>query len=142
MEDRKFDIAIKGEPLSIDSCYDFVLDDQCGGIVLFVGTVRNHNKGKDVTHLNFESYKPMAVRELTKIAEECVTDFRVHKLSIHHREGRVGIREKAVIIAVSTVHRKNAFLACEYVIDQLKERVPIWKKEFLEDGSYWVNARP
>ncbi|MBT8234537.1 MAG: molybdenum cofactor biosynthesis protein MoaE [Saprospiraceae bacterium] len=136
------DIQILGDNLSIDTCYQYVIDETCGGIVLFVGTVRNHNKGKDVTHLDFETYESMAIKELSKIADECVEKFQSKKLSIHHRKGHVGIKDIAVIIAVSSIHRKKAFLACEYVIDQLKERVPIWKKEFLTDGSYWVNARP
>lgn len=139
---ESFDIAISDQKLSIDRCYDSVVHKSCGGIAIFVGTVRNQNKGKSVTHLDFETYKGMAIKELHKIALECKSKFDVTKLSIHHREGHVGIKDIAVIIAVSTIHRKNAFLACEYAIDQLKDRVPIWKKEFLEDGSYWVNARP
>jgi len=138
----KFDIIISNEALSIDACYDFVLDESCGGIVIFVGTVRNHNKGQTVTHLDFETYKPMALKEMTSIAGEALKLFEAKKISIHHREGHVGIKDKAVVIAVSTVHRAKAFEACQYCIDQLKDRVPIWKKEFLEDGSYWVNARP
>ena len=142
MVDSSVDIQVLNQTLSIDSCYAHVLNAKCGGVTLFVGTVRNHNKGKDVKYLDFETYKEMAIKEMTKIANECLTQFDAKKIAIHHREGHVGIKDIAVIIAVSTVHRKNAFLACEYAIDQLKERVPIWKKEFLEDGSYWVNARP
>lgn len=140
--DKFIDIQLSSEKLSIDACYDFVVDDACGGICLFVGTVRNKNKGESVTHLDFESYEPMAIKELKKIAQSCIENFEVSKISIHHRTGYVGITEKAVIIAVSTIHRKKAFEACEHAIDSLKENVPIWKKEFLENGSYWVNARP
>lgn|GEM_PF-75846 len=135
-------IQIKSQKLSVDACYQNVLHESCGGIAVFVGTVRNHNKGEDVTHLDFETYKAMAVKEMSKIAEECQNKFETTKVCIHHREGHVGIKDIAVIIAVSTIHRKSAFLACEYAIDQLKDRVPIWKKEHLENGSYWVNSRP
>ena len=135
-------IQIKSQSLSVDECYQNVLDESCGGIALFVGTVRNHNKGEDVTHLDFETYEAMAVKEMRKIANECQEKFGTTNVCIHHREGHVGIKDIAVIIAVSTIHRKNAFLACEYAIDQLKDRVPIWKKEHLENGSYWVNSRP
>ena len=140
--DSQIDIKISADKLSIDKCYDFVVETACGGICLFVGTVRNKNKGKTVTHLDFESYEAMAIKELRKIAVTCIEKFELSKISIHHRVGHVGITEKAVIIAVSTVHRKKAFEACEFAIDSLKENVPIWKKEFLENGSYWVNSRP
>ena len=128
--------------MSIDACYDFVTDDSCGAITLFVGTIRNHNKGKQVEYIDFESYRPMALKEMSKIALECMDNFAVKKISVHHLEGRANIRSKAVIIAVSTTHRKESFEACAFLIDQLKLKVPIWKKEFLIDGSYWVNSRP
>lgn len=139
---ENINILISPEKLSLDFCYDFVVDSGCGGICLFIGTVRNQNKGETVTHLDFEAYDKMAIKELYKIAHECKTQFNVEKIAIHHRSGTVSLEEMAVIIAVSTVHRKEAFLACEFAINQLKEHVPIWKKEFLENGSYWVNARP
>lgn len=139
---ENIDIQILDTPLSIDKSYDFVVHKGCGGICLFVGTVRNHNKGETVTHLDFESYKPMAIKELSKIAKACSDYHKAERISIHHRVGHVGLKEKAVIIAVSTPHRTAAFEACQYIIDTLKETVPIWKKEHLEDGSFWVNARP
>ncbi len=138
----KLDIRVIDLALSIDACYDFVLDKKCGGIVLFVGTVRNHNKGKDVQYLDFESYAEMAEKEMAHIANTAIKTFHVEKISMHHRTGKVELLEKAVIIAVSSVHRKEAFEACEFCIDRLKESVPIWKKEVLMDGSYWVNAHP
>ena len=128
--------------MSIDEAYQFVLDEGCGGNCLFVGTVRNKNKGKTVTHLDFESYEPMAIKEMDKIADQCIEKFDVSKIAIHHRSGQVGLKDIAVIIAVSSTHRADGFKACAFAIDSLKETVPIWKKEFLEDGSYWVGARP
>ena len=136
------DVRISDQTLSIDTAYDFVLDESCGGNCLFIGTVRNLNKGKTVTHLDFESYEPMALKEMRKIAEQCLDKFDVRKVAIHHRTGHVGLKDIAVIIAISSPHRAEGFEACKYCIDTLKETVPIWKKEFLEDGSYWVGARP
>ena len=142
MDKENINIEIRDCALSLDECYDFIVNETCGGICVFVGTVRNHNKGEDVTHLEFESYAPMAIKEMIKIAYECIKRFGCKKVAIHHRVGAVNIKEKAVIIAVSSTHRKKAFEACEFAIDTLKETVPIWKKEFLTNGSYWVNAHP
>lgn len=113
-----------------------------GAVDFFVGTVRNHNKDKAVTHLEFESYTPMAIKELQKIADEMTQKWEVSAYEVIHRIGKVSIGEVAVVIAVSTVHRKAAFEACEYMIDELKKTVPIWKKEYYEDGAVWVNATP
>ncbi len=139
---QNINIQIVNKPLSIDQCYDFIVDQSCGGICLFIGTVRNHNKGAEVSHLNFESYTSMALKEMELIASECIEKFQAKKVAIHHKEGMANISDIAVIIGVSCIHRKQAFEACEYAIDQLKSRVTIWKKEHLSDGSYWINARP
>lgn len=133
---------LSSAPLSIDAAYTSVQDPSCGGICLFIGTIRNHNKGENVTRLEFSSYDPMALREMKKIGEEAKINHDLKHVAIHHRKGDMDIGDIAVIIAVSSAHRKAAFTGCEWIIDQLKERVPIWKKEFLEDGSYWVGARP
>lgn len=142
MAGKHIDIQVLSTPLSIDACYDFVLNEKCGGIDLFVGTVRRWNKGAEVTHLLFESYVEMAIKEMEKIAITAIEKYGLEKISIHHRTGKVPLEGIAVIIAVSSKHRKAAFEACEFAIDTLKENVPIWKKEFLKDGSYWVNSRP
>lgn len=142
MVDSAIDIQVLSTPLSIDACYNFVLDEKCGGIDLFVGTVRRWNKGKEVTHLHFEAYVEMALKEMKKIALAAIEIYGIEKISIHHRIGQVELEGIAVIIAVSSKHRKSAFEACSYAIDTLKNEVPIWKKEFLIDGSYWVNSRP
>lgn len=136
------DIALLDEPLSIDHCYQFVHNPTCGGICLFVGTIRNHNKGASVTKLEFSSYDGMALKEMQKIADRAIAEHQLQSVALHHRKGALAIGDIAVIIAVSSAHRAAAFAGCEFVIDELKKTVPIWKKEFLEDGSYWVNARP
>ena len=133
---------ITSEKLDLQECYNFVEDDSCGGISAFVGTVRNDTQGKEVTQLDFSTYKPMAIKEMQKIADLILEKFDIKKIAIHHAEGVLRIREIPVIIAVSSKHRKAAFEACEFAIDALKEKVPIWKKEYFTDGEVWVNAHP
>ena len=135
-------IKITSEKLDLQECYRFVEDDSCGGISAFIGNVRNDTQGKEVTQLDFSTYKPMAIKEMQKIADLILEKFDVKKIAIHHAEGILSIREIPVIIAVSSKHRKAAFEACEFAIDTLKERVPIWKKEYFSDGEVWVNAHP
>ena len=118
------------------------MSPDAGGIDIFIGTVRNATKGKTVTRLEFEAYETMALREMQKIAEQALAKWPVKKLLIHHRTGVLQIGEIPVIIAVAAAHRTAAFDACRYVIDTLKETVPIWKKEFFEDGEVWVAAHP
>lgn len=139
---RSKDIRIESGPLSVDDAYQCVLDETCGGNCLFIGTARNHNRGAEVTHLDFETYRSMALREMDTIAERALAEFDIHHMAIHHREGHVGLTDIAVIIAVSAVHRDDAFQACRFGIDELKKRVPIWKKEHLVDGSHWIDDRP
>lgn len=135
-------IKITSDKLSLQECYNFVEDDTCGGITTFIGTVRNDTQGKQVAQLDFSTYKPMAVKEMQKIADLALKKFDIHKIAIHHAQGMLQIGEVPVIIATSSKHRKAAFLACEFAIDTLKETVPIWKKEYFFDGEVWVNAHP
>lgn len=135
-------ILITDKKLNIQNCYDFVQEPSCGGIALFVGTVRDATKNKEVVLLDFETYKPMAVKEIQKIALQAIQKFSINKIAIHHAEGKLKIGEIPVIIAVSAPHRNAAFDACRYAIDTLKETVPIWKKEHFTDGEVWVNAHP
>ena len=137
------DIQILDTPLSLDTCTSFIEDEAAGGHVVFIGTVRNHTKGKKVIKLDFESYKPMAIKEMQKICDKIEEKWpEIMKVSMHHRVGSLDIGEVPVIIAVSAAHRVKAFEACQYAIDTLKETVPIWKKEFFEDGEVWVAAHP
>ncbi|WP_375240487.1 molybdenum cofactor biosynthesis protein MoaE [Polaribacter sp.] len=139
---QRTSIKITSEKLDLNACYTFVEDDSCGGISVFVGTVRNDTEGKEVKKLDFSTYKPMALKEMQKIADLALEKFDVKKVAVHHAEGELQIRDIPVIIAVSSKHRKAAFLACEFIIDTLKETVPIWKKEHFSDGEVWVNAHP
>ena len=139
---QRTSIKITSEKLNLQECYAFVEDDFCGGISAFVGTVRNDTQGKEVTQLDFSTYKPMAIKEMQKIADIALEKFEIKKIAIHHAEGMLQIGDIPVIITASAKHRKAAFLACEFAIDTLKETVPIWKKEYFKDGEVWVNAHP
>jgi molybdopterin synthase catalytic subunit len=135
-------IKITSKKLNLSDCYNFVTDDACGGIAVFVGTVRNSTKQKQVTQLEFSTYKPMAIKEMEKIAQLCFKEFSIQKIAIHHAVGVLNVGDIPVIITASAAHRDAAFKACRFAIDTLKETVPIWKKEFFLDGEIWVNAHP
>lgn len=135
-------IQILSGELRVDEIRRFIQDDVCGGMVLFIGNVRNQTANKKVLHLEFEAYEPMALKELSKIAANIFTMWPAAKVAIHHRIGLLRIGESAVVIGVSCPHRKEAFDACSYAIDELKKTVPIWKKEVFEDGEVWVASHP
>ncbi|MGB3079777.1 MAG: molybdenum cofactor biosynthesis protein MoaE [Saprospiraceae bacterium] len=135
-------IEISENPLDVKTCIDMVLTPETGGINVFVGSVRNITKGKKVVRLEFEAYTSMALKEMKKIAESIEMKWPVLNIVIHHRTGVLSVGEIPVIIAVSAAHRDAAFSACQFAIDQLKEKVPIWKKEIFEDGEEWVSAHP
>lgn len=136
------DIQIKETTLSSDECIQAVADPAAGGTTVFIGTVRDQTKGKKVVRLEFESYIPMAEKEMRKIADYIKEKWGALHVSMHHRVGVLDIGEVPVIIAVATPHRQAAFEACQHAIDTLKETVPIWKKEIFEDGEVWVAAHP
>lgn len=136
------DIKITPEVLDPKICSDFVTHPSAGGIALFIGTVRNSTQNKKVLRLEFEAFESMAIKEMQKIAHQVLEKWDAQRIAIHHRVGVLGIEDIAVVIAVSTPHRKAAFEACEYAVDTLKQTVPIWKKEIFEDGEVWVAAHP
>ena len=118
------------------------MSPESGGIDIFIGTVRNATKGKPVIRLEFEAYEPMAKAEMEKIMKQASEKWPVQKILIHHRVGVLEVGEVPVIIAVSAAHRAAAFDACRFIIDTLKQTVPIWKKEIFNDGEIWVAAHP
>lgn len=134
------DLKISSEPLDIISCIGKVKNLQCGGMDIFIGTIRNKTKEKKVVRLEYEAYEPMALKEMKKIAEYALQLWPVENILIHHRVGVLKTGDIAVIVAVSAPHREAAFDACRYAIDTLKKTVPIWKKEVFEDGEEWVAA--
>jgi molybdopterin synthase catalytic subunit len=113
-----------------------------GGIVTFVGTVRDEARGRRIQHLEYEAYPEMALREMEKIATEAEGRWSGVRIAIAHRTGHLEIGELAVVIAAAAPHRAEAFEACRFAIDTLKQTVPIWKKEIATDGEYWVDERP
>lgn len=133
---------VQDAPLSLQEVVDAVSRVSQGGLVTFTGVVRDHSKGKKVTRLEYEAYAPMAEKKLAEIAAEARTQWPGTEVAVVHRVGVLAPGELAVVIAVSAPHRKEAFRACEHVIDRLKEDVPIWKKEFAEDGEVWVGLGP
>ena len=135
-------IQISVSTLNVSACIDWVMSPQSGGIDVFIGTVRDATKGKAVTRLEFETYQSMAIKEMEKIAQQAFDQWPVQKILIHHRTGVLQIGEIPVVIAVSAAHRDAAFDACRYIIDTLKQTVPIWKKEIFDDGEVWVAAHP
>jgi len=139
---KNISIKVTSNKLNLQECYDFVQDDTCGGIALFVGTVRNSTQNKTVNQLEFTAYEPMAIKEMNKIALKAIDQFEITKITIHHAIGTLQVGDVPVIIAVSSAHRTAAIKACQFAIDTLKETVPIWKKEFFKDGEVWVNAHP
>jgi len=116
-------------------------DPAAGAIVTFAGTTRRDNAGRKVINLEYEAYEPMALSEMRKLAREAGTRWKIVRIAIAHRIGRVDIGETSVAIAVSAAHRGEAFEACRFAIDRLKEIVPIWKKEYFEGGEIWVGCQ-
>ncbi|MEK7747713.1 MAG: molybdenum cofactor biosynthesis protein MoaE [Nitrospirota bacterium] len=113
-----------------------------GGIVTFLGTARDFSKGQIVTALSFEHYPKMAEETLRKIREKALTTFDIAAVTMIHRVGNIQVGENIVLIVVGAEHRKAAFDACSWCIDELKKTVPIWKREETQDGKIWVHDRP
>ncbi|HEV2386903.1 MAG TPA: molybdenum cofactor biosynthesis protein MoaE [Candidatus Acidoferrales bacterium] len=109
-----------------------------GAVVVFEGVARNHSRGRRVVRLEYEGYEPMAGRKMRQLAAELRRRFPVSRVVLVHRLGRIGIGETSILIAVSSAHRQAAFDACRHAIDAFKRTVPIWKKEFFEDGEAWA----
>ncbi|AMM51925.1 molybdenum cofactor biosynthesis protein MoaE [Rufibacter sp. DG15C] len=130
------------DEVEVQEAYQYLQDPGAGGIDLFVGTVRNHAQGKEVVKLVFEAYAPMALKEMQKLAQQAQQQWPITKLVMLHAVGEKMVGEPVVIIGVASAHREAAFTACRFLIDELKKTVPIWKKEYYQDNSIWVNAHP
>ena len=131
-------IEITETDFSVDEVVNRIQTDEMGCIVTFVGIVRNNSNGKPVERIEIQVYEDMAVKQLEVIREEAISRFAIDDVSIVHRYGSLRVSEKIMIIAVGAGHRVEAFDACRYIIDSIKEKVPIWKKEYTPDGEYWV----
>ena len=131
---------ISEEPLDPKPLVEAVRRDESGAVVLFYGVVRNENLGRSVQYLEYDAYQEMALKKMRQIGDEICARFTVTAVGILHRIGRLEIGETSLLVAVSSAHRKEAFEACHYAVDRIKQTVPIWKKEVWEDGSEWIEG--
>jgi molybdopterin synthase catalytic subunit len=134
-------IKIVRGPIDLDEVLDSVKSPEAGAIDVFIGTTRNHSDGRKVLSLEYEAYEPMAVKLMEAIGAGARRRWGIDRFAIVHRVGRVEVGDPSVVIAVSAVHRREAFEACRYVIDALKRDIPIWKKEVFSDGEVWVGVQ-
>lgn len=114
--------------------------DESGAIALFYGVVRNENMGRAVQYLEYDAYPEMAIKKMREVADEVRAKFPVTGIGVLHRIGRLEIGETSLLVAVSSGHRGEAFEACHYAVDRIKQIVPIWKKEVWEDGEEWIEG--
>jgi molybdopterin synthase catalytic subunit len=131
---------LRDTPLSVDEVLGAVSDPAAGGVAMFVGAVRDHDHGQDVTRLGYTAH-PSAATELRRVAEKVAASFSATAVAVVHRVGDLAIGDLAVVVAVSCPHRGEAFDACRALIDELKRSVPIWKhQQYSDGGSDWVNS--
>ncbi|MDP7034347.1 MAG: molybdenum cofactor biosynthesis protein MoaE [Planctomycetota bacterium] len=132
---------ITRDPIVVQDLEKSVSSDSAGALITFCGNTRNHHEGRQVIALEYETYEEMALAKMKLLLDRVHELFPIENASICHRIGRVPIGETSVAIVVSSAHRGAAFDTCRYLIDQLKEEVPIWKKEFYEGGESWVSGQ-
>ena len=133
---------IQAEPIDPATILSTIKSGEDGAVTLFDGIVRNNTRGRKTLYLEYESYSEMAIAEMEKLAEKALADFKVRDVRLVHRLGRLEIGETSVLIVVASAHRAAAFDACRFLIDALKKSVPIWKKEYFEDGAVWADGEP
>lgn len=135
-------IKITEKPIDVQKVIDTATSLGAGAVNVFIGTIRNTANNKNVVWLEYEAYESMAISEIRKIIEDASQRWPLLGWAVSHRIGTLKPGEVAVVVAVASPHRKQSFEACEFIIDTIKEKVPIWKKEVFEDGEEWVSARP
>ena len=134
-------IAVTSQPLEVETIVGLVsTGGGFGAIASFVGVVRNNNQNRVVTHLEYEAYEPLALKALDQIRREAAGQWPGVQLGVHHRIGRLEIGEASIVIAAASAHRADAFAVCRYVIERVKQIVPIWKHEFFEGGEVWIEG--
>lgn len=134
--------AIVDTPPSVARCMEHVTSIDMGGLVTFTGVVRRQNRGQEVQELTYEAYTEMAEKVMRELCQEIEAEFPGARLAVEHRVGTLAVGDIAVVIAAAAPHRQEAFAACRAMIDRLKERVPIWKKERTADGNEWIGLGP
>lgn len=133
--------SLTAQPIDAAALLARLRDPRAGGLAVFEGWVRNHHEGRAVAALEYEAYAPLALKEGARILDEARGRFAIYHAAAEHRVGRLAIGESAVWVGVSAAHREEAFDACRFIIDAIKARVPVWKKEYYSDGdSGWVNC--
>ena len=135
-------VKLLAEPLSLDRCVAAVAGPDAGGLVTFTGYVRRHSHGATIERLHYEAYGAMAVKVMTALVDEIEAELPGVRLAVEHRTGTLAVGDLAVVIAAAAPHRAEAFTACRAMIDRLKDRVPIWKKEHSTEGEVWVGLGP
>jgi molybdopterin synthase catalytic subunit len=133
-------ICITSEPIDFCRILEDIMDRSSGGTALFLGTVRDHNESKSVLMMYYEIYKEMAEKNLAKIEYEVRTTWKINKFVAIHRTGELRVGDVSVAVAASAEHRNQAFEACRYGVDQIKTKVPIWKKEIYNNAARWVDG--
>jgi len=135
-------VAVDAAPLNLQTLIDAVSGPETGdgAVAAFVGVVRDHNQGRRVSFLEYEAYVPLAVRALQRILDEAREAWPHTRLGVHHRTGRIEISEASVIIVAASPHRADAFSACRYAIERVKQIVPIWKHEHFDGGEVWLEG--
>jgi molybdopterin synthase catalytic subunit len=128
------------DPIDIQEIAASVQKPEDGAVVVFDGIVRNHSNGKAVRFLEYDAYESMAIRKLGEVGARAMSEYAIRDIAIVHRLGHIEIGECSVAIVVASAHRGPAFDACRFAIDTIKEIVPIWKKEFYEDGEVWIET--
>jgi molybdopterin synthase catalytic subunit len=131
-------VELVSEKISVDRLLSQLEDHSTGAVVLFLGRVRDQAEGRKVTEMDYEAYPDMALKKMAEIENQVCERWPVRKIVMIHRTGRLQLGEISVAIAVASAHRKEAFEACHFAIDRLKETVPIWKKEYCKDAEHWV----
>jgi molybdopterin synthase catalytic subunit len=131
-------VALRTEALSLDEAVAHVKHAGAGAVCVFLGMVRDHDDGRAVSKLEYEAYPAMALAEMQRIAEELTAETPGVRLAVLHRTGSLGVGDAAVVCAASAPHRGEAYAACRGLIDRVKARVPIWKREHGPDGAWWV----
>jgi len=133
------EVTFQEKPIDIADIFNRAGTDADGAVVTFTGRARNNTRGRNVEHLEYELYSDMARKELEKICENAAGRWSLNTCIVAHRYGKVEIGEITIVIAVSSPHRDESYQASRFIIDTIKQRVPIWKKEFYEDGSQWIS---
>ena len=129
-------------PIDIQALMNSVKHPEDGAVAVFDGIVRNNTRGRKTLCLDYEAYEDMAMKQMEELARKAIADFKVRDVRIVHRLGKLEIGETSVFIAVASAHRAAAMDACRWLIDTLKKQVPIWKKEYFEDGAVWADGEP